>query len=98
MGCVNRGLVGVLARKSESLPNQRFRNRTANNPETIRGGQLGGPVAFFDKEYEAVAILSPLNHFMVTSMVTDDTTLNFGLMGSIKVNLQQTVQLQKVSS
>ena len=35
-------------------------------PESLRGGRLGGPVAFFDRDYTAVVIMSPLNQFMAT--------------------------------
>lgn len=60
---------------------------TFKNPETIRGGQLGGPVAFFDRHYTAVVIVSPLNHFMVANMQveSDAPRLDLGLMGSIEV-------------
>ena len=54
-------------------------------PETVRGGRLGGPVAFFDQEYSAVVILSPLNHFMAVNMEVEANVFNFGLMGSIEV-------------
>ena len=56
--------------------------------DTIRGGQLGGPVAFFNQDYTAVVILSALNHFMVSNMVVEGyhELLNFGLMGSIEVS------------
>jgi len=51
---------------------------------------LGGPVAFFDRDYQAVVLISPLNHFMITNQVTDiytndSTVLSYGLMGSIQV-------------
>ena len=55
-------------------------------PESLRGGRLGGPVAFFDRDYTAVVIMSPLNQFMATNMEFDDNVLNFGLMGSIEVS------------
>ena len=54
-------------------------------PETLRGGRLGGPVAFFDHDYSAVVIMSPLNNFMAANMETELDVLNFGLMGSIEV-------------
>ena len=54
-------------------------------PETLRGGRLGGPVAFFDHDYSAVVIMSPLNNFMAANMETELDALNFGLMGSIEV-------------
>ena len=54
-------------------------------PETLRGGRLGGPVAFFDHDYTAVVIMSPLNNFMAANMETELDVLNFGLMGSIEV-------------
>ena len=55
-------------------------------PETLRSGRLGGPVAFFDHDYSAVIILSPLNNSMVLNMETEGNGLNFGLMGSIEVS------------
>ena len=55
-------------------------------PESLRGGRLGGPVAFFDRDYTAVVIMSPLNQFMATNIEVDDNVLNFGLMGSIEVS------------
>lgn len=65
---------------------------TLKNPETIRGGQLGGPVAFFDRDYTSVVILSPLNHFMVANMEveSDAFRLDLGLMGSIEVRFMDT--------
>ena len=46
-------------------------------------------MAFFDKDYSAVVILSPLNHFMTSSMEVrmqnGTTVLDFGLMGSFQV-------------
>ena len=63
---------------------------TSAYPDTIRGGQLGGPVVFFDKAYSAVVLISPLNNFMVSNMEVkmknNKTVLDFGLMGSIQVN------------
>ncbi len=62
----------------------------------IRGGELGGPVVFFDETGSEVLILSPLSQFMATNMevryVKNSTTsttfpvLDFGLMGSVEVN------------
>ena len=65
--------------------------RTHRAPDTIRSGQLGGPIAFFDRHYQAVVLISPLNHFMITNQWTDihgdgSTVLNYGLMGSIQVS------------
>ena len=62
-------------------------------PESLRGGRLGGPVAFFDRDYTAVVIMSPLNQFMATNMEFDDNVLNFGLMGSIEVS---TIKITKL--
>ena len=62
-------------------------------PESLRGGRLGGPVAFFDRDYTAVVIMSPLNQFMTANMEVDDNVLNFGLMGSIEVS---TLKITKI--
>ena len=61
----------------------------------IRGGELGGPIAFFDETGSQVLILSPLSQFMASNIevrqVKDEDknivfpVLDFGLMGSIKV-------------
>ncbi len=54
---------------------------------TIRGGQLGGPTAFFNEDGSRVILISPLNNFMVanleTRVVGDDTVLDYGLMASV---------------
>jgi hypothetical protein len=61
----------------------------------IRGGELGGPVAFFNELGTEVVILSSLSQFMASNMevryVRDEDknisfpVLDFGLMGSIQV-------------
>jgi hypothetical protein len=34
----------------------------------IRGGELGGPVAFFDADGTRVVVLSPMSQFMIANM------------------------------
>ena len=67
----------------------------------IRGGELGGPVAFFNKVGTEVVILSSMSQFMASNMevryVRDEIknisfpVLDFGLMGSIQVILNSIV-------
>jgi hypothetical protein len=39
-----------------------------SGPVPIRGGELGGPVAFFDADGTRVVVLSPMSQFMIANM------------------------------
>ena len=41
-------------------------------PSRIRQGQYGGPLILFDDSLSNVLIISPLNNFMVSSLVVDE--------------------------
>ena len=62
---------------------------SANQLKSIRDGHIGGPIAFFDRDYTAVVIVSPLNQYMVASTEVDseEGLINFGLMASVKASV-----------
>ena len=59
-----------------------------NKNHNIGDGQLGGgPLVFFSKDGTSVDIISSLNRFMITNLMTntddENVYLNYGLMGSV---------------
>ena len=60
--------------------------------KSIRDGHIGGPIAFFDRDYTAVVIVSPLNQYMVanTEVDSEEGLINFGLMASVKASYFKT--------
>ena len=71
----------------------------AQTHETIRGGQLGGVVGFFDENATKVIILSSLSQFMVANLEVNEyegtPVLNYGLMGSVQVRIFIQVYLDR---
>ena len=63
-----------------------------------RDGEYGGPLMLYNTDMSHLVILSPLNNFMVSSMVhnKEEQSLQWGLMGSIKVSIIQDYYIESV--
>ena len=56
------------------------------NTKPVRDGEYGGPLVLFDKTLGHVAIMSPLNNFMVSSLFhcTEPESFQWGLMATVE--------------
>lgn len=85
--CLNQAILGITNQLSYILKCIHFRD-----------GEYGGPLMLYNTDMSHLVILSPLNNFMVSSMVhnKEEQSLQWGLMGSIKVSIIQDYYIESV--